>query len=353
MALRVSVWIGSGIGLLALIGGIAVLWYRNRNLNMFTRQLRAVYKAGYQDQSVTINGGTIAYLEGPDNGPALLLIHGQAGDKLNYAPTLPELARSFHVFAIDCYGHGQSSHDPVKYTNIIMGQDLLSFIQEVIGEETLVAGHSSGGIIATWLAAYGNEWVKGALFEDPPFFTLSRSRAETTWNWVDLASTAHNFLESQETDWVMYHASQAGMWHFFGDSKERFIAQARQYHAQHPTEPIKWAWLPPHINESFRAIPNYDPRFGDVFYQGSWEEGFELEAALKATTIPTIYQKSEAKINADGILQGATSDVEATRARELLNDVSFYIDNTAHSWHWKEPQEFVSRLQELRQRSKM
>jgi len=353
MLFRILARVGIGFGALALVAAIAALWYTNRNLNKLNRQLKAVYKAGYHDKSATINGGTIAYLEGPDNGPALLLIHGQSGDKLNYAPALPELAKSFHVFAVDCYGHGQSSRDPAKYANVTMGQDLLSFIQDVIGEEVLVTGHSSGGMIATWLAAYGGQWVKGALFEDSPFFTLNLPRAKTGWNWVDLATTAHNFLESGESDWTLYHVEYARMWDFFGDSKARFMAQARQYHEEHPTEPIKWAWLPPIVNESFRAIPNYDPRFGDVFYRGAWEEGFDLETALKSITVPTTYQKSEASVDAEGIVQGATSDVEAARARELLKDVRFYTDNTAHSWHWKAPQEFVSRLLELLQRVEM
>ena len=350
---KIVAWIGIGIAALALIVGGAALWYRDSNLHSFERQMVRVYKAGYKDKAAEVNGGRIAYLEGPDQGPALLLIHGQMVDKYNYAPALPELAKSFHVFAVDCYGHGGSSHDPAKYSNLAHGQDLLVFIQNVMAEPALVSGHSSGGIIAAYLAAKGKGWVKGVLFEDPPFFTLGRPRAESTWNWVDLASTAHNFLASGGTDWNLYCVERARMWSFFGDAKENFLAQARQYHVSHPGEPIKWAWLPSSLNESFRAIPNYDPRFGDVFYRGAWEEGFDLEAALGAISIPVIYEKSEATMSADGILQGATSELEAKRARDLLKDGRFYTDKKNHSWHWQDSEDFVRRLLELKQASEM
>jgi pimeloyl-ACP methyl ester carboxylesterase len=346
---KIAIWTGISVGVLALAGGGIALWYVDSNLNTFKRQMSRVHKAGYLDKTADINGGRIAYLEGPAMGPALLLIHGQMVDKYNYAPALPELAKYFHVFAVDCYGHGGSSHDPAKYSNTIQGEDLLSFVRNVIHEPVLVSGHSSGGIIATWLAANGKDWVNGVLFEDPPFFTLSLPRAKTTWNWVDLASTAHAFLQSGETDWTLYSVERTRMWSFFGKSKDLFLEQARQYHARHPGEPIAWAWLPPGMNEIFRALPNYDPRFGDIFFRGEWEKGFDLEAALASIAVPTIYEKSKAIIGPDGILQGATSDIEAGRARGLLKGVRFYTDDKGHSWHWQDPKDFLRRLLELKQ----
>jgi Predicted hydrolases or acyltransferases (alpha/beta hydrolase superfamily) len=348
-----NIMIGIGIGVAALILAAvgAAIVYTSNNLHYFDRQMSRVRRAGYQDKSADINGGRIAYLEGPNSGPALLLIHGQMVDKYNYAPALPELAKHFHVFAVDCYGHGSSSHDPGKYSNAAQGADLLAFIKTVIGEGALVSGHSSGGIISAYLAANGAGWVKGVLFEDPPFFTLSLPRAKSTWNWVDLASNAHSFLSSGESDWPLYCVGHGRLWSFFGASKEQFLDQAKRYHAAHPGEPIKWAWLPPSMNETYRAIPQYDPRFGDVFYKGGWEAGFDLEAALGSIHVPCIYEKSEAKVGADGILMGATSEVEAEKARGLLKDAAFYVDDKGHSWHWQDPADFVRRLLELSARA--
>jgi len=344
---QIAIGIGFAfLALVALAGGAAIAYVAN-NLHYFDRQMRAVRRAGYLEKTVEVNGGSVAYLEGPNSGPALLLIHGQMVDKYSYAKALPELAKRFHVFAVDCYGHGGSSHDPSKYSNTAQGEDLLAFIKTAIGERALVSGHSSGGIVCAWLAANGSGWVRGVLFEDPPFFTLGRPRTESTWNWVDLASNAHSFLESGESDWPLYCVEHSRLWSFFGKAKDRLLRQARSYHAGHPGEPIRWAWLPPLMNEVYRAIPQYDPRFGDVFYRGAWEKGYDLEAALGSIRLPCIYEKSEAKIGADGILMGATSDVEAARARDLIKDVAFYTDDKGHSWHCLAPRDFVRRLLEL------
>ena len=348
---KIALGIGIGVASLAVIAAVAAALYADNNLHSFGRQMAKVRKAGYVDKSAEIHGGRIAYLEGPDNGPALLLIHGQSTDKYNYAPALPELAKSFHVFAVDCYGHGQSSHDPAKYSNVAQGSDLLSFIETVIKAPALVSGHSSGGIISAWLAAEGGPWVKGVLFEDPPFFTLSRPRTEKTWNWVDLASTTHGFLASEGSDWTLYSVESARMWSFFGASKEGFLREARSYHAAHPGEPIRWTWLPALMNETFRAMPDYDPRFGDVFYRGEWEAGWDLEAALRSIAIPAIYEKSEAGFDVEGVLMGATSDADAERARGLVKDMAFYTDKKGHSWHWQDPRDFARRLLELKSRA--
>lgn len=351
MLKRILIIVGIVLATVILAGGIAIARYRANNLGYFERSMKKVYRAGYQDKKAEINGGTIAYLEGPDSGPTLLVIHGQMTDKYNYAPNLPELARHFHVFAVDCYGHGQSSHDPEKYSNVVQGKDLLDFIKTVIGKPTLVSGHSSGGIIAAWLAGNGESQVTGVLFEDPPFFTLSRPRTESTWNWVNLASTAHAFLSSGETDWTLYCIEHDKIWEFFGDSARQFLDQAKACRSEKPDQPVTWEWLPPIMNESYRAIPNYDPRFGDVFYRGEWEAGFDLEQTLKAIDIPCFYEKSEASVNEDGILVGATGEAEAAKARGLLRDAAFGTDKKSHGWHWQEPAEFTRRLRELQARA--
>jgi len=337
------------IGLVAISVLLLALWYTNRNKNYFARIMSRVSHAEYQEKSAEINNSFISYLEGPKNGPPLLLVHGQSIDKYNYGPALAKLSRKFHVYAVDCYGHGKSSHDLEKYSNAAMGKDLLSFIENIIGNPIFLSGHSSGGLIATWLAANGGGFVKAVLLEDPPFFTLDRPRTEKTWNWVDLASSSHNYIKEGETDWVMYQARNARMWSFFGKGKEFFLTEAGKYHKEKPSAPLLWIWLPPLLNESFRGIPNYDPRFGDVFYKGEWEKGFDLETALRSITIPVIYQRSEAEIDEDGILRGATSESESERAISLIKNVNYYTDKSAHSWHWSKPAEFVSRLLELKE----
>ena len=90
-------------------------------MTYFKRNMSAVWRAGFAEKQVTINGSNIHYAEGPANGLPLLLVHGQAVDWQNYARVLPALADHYHVFALDCYGHGRSARVPEKYAAAALG----------------------------------------------------------------------------------------------------------------------------------------------------------------------------------------------------------------------------------------
>jgi len=171
-----------------------------------------------------INGSSINYAVGPmGDKPPLLLIHGQGVDWQSYAPVLPALAEDFSVFAVDVHGHGSSQRVPEKYTASAIGADLAGFIEDVIGSRVIVSGHSSGGQLAAWLAGNRSDVVRAAVLEDPPLLTTLLPRAEKTWNWVDLATTCHTFLQSGETDWAAYSFAHQKLWDFFGDGADRII----------------------------------------------------------------------------------------------------------------------------------
>lgn len=79
-----------------VIGSVAVLGYFfYRNLHPIDdRYLQQTLAAGFTEQTAALdNGSVINYGEGPDNGPALLLIHGQGVSWEDYAAVLPELHR--------------------------------------------------------------------------------------------------------------------------------------------------------------------------------------------------------------------------------------------------------------------
>lgn len=86
------------------------------------------------------DGSEISYLEGPNNGEPLLLIHGQMVSKEDYAKVLPKLSNHFHIFAVDCYGHGKSSKNPDKYQLISIRDDLIDFMRDVIRENHFFRG---------------------------------------------------------------------------------------------------------------------------------------------------------------------------------------------------------------------
>lgn len=337
------------------VGGAGYLGAKIReNVTYFDRGMTQVWAAGYTVNHATINGTPVNYAVGPDNGPALLLIHGQSVDWQNYFRVLPELSQRYHVYAVDCYGHGASGHAPEKYSGVRHGKDLEIFIAEVVHEPVIVAGHSSGGHLAAWLAANAPGQVRAAFLEDPPFFTTTLPRAEETWNYVDLATSAHEFLASGQTDFVAYSIEHARIWQFFGGSAEWFKQQARDYHLDHPGTGVKWWSMPPLMNESFRALGQYDPRFGNAFYTGSWDEGWDHADTLSRITVPTTLVHTKVDVDQHGILMGAMSNEEADRVLSLLqrsSNTQFHRSETSHGFHDAAPEEFIRLLDELAARA--
>src|SRR5499425_2712201 len=109
---------------------------------------------------------------GHQSSPALLLIPGQTESWWGYEAVMPRLAERFEVFAVDLRGQGRSTRTPGRYTLDNMGNDLVRFIDTVIGRPTYVSGLSSGGVLAAWLSAYAKPGqIRGAHYEDPPLFS--------------------------------------------------------------------------------------------------------------------------------------------------------------------------------------
>ena len=45
----------------------------------------------------------------------MVLLHARGVDSRSFANVIKPLSKRFHVYAVDCYGHGGSLHDPSKY----------------------------------------------------------------------------------------------------------------------------------------------------------------------------------------------------------------------------------------------
>jgi pimeloyl-ACP methyl ester carboxylesterase len=336
-----------GVGAGALIGRFAY-----RNLDSFGRYARDVEQIGFVEKQAVVNGVTFNYAESPPNGPALLIIPGQGSDWKSFGNVLPELAAEFHVFAVDVHGHGGTDHTPDRYTAVQVGADLRQFLIEIVGKPAIVSGHSSGGQLAAWLGANAPDQVSAVLLEDPPMLTTLLPRAQKTWNWVDLASSCHAFLTEYPTypaegDVPSYLWEHQYMWKYFGNSARRMQRAGVKRRLTNPDEPIKIWWWPGYDYQ--RSLTTYDPRFGDAFYTGAWDEGFDHEATLRAIEQPTIYLHAKADYDGE-ILRGAADDEDAKRIMELLPNAQYVQTGTGHGVHNEAPKLFVSALLRLKER---
>jgi pimeloyl-ACP methyl ester carboxylesterase len=104
----------------------------------------------------SFQNGTVAlnYVEGPASGPPLLLLHGITQRWQEFIQVIPALIPTYHVYALDFRGHGKSGRAVGSYNGENYSHDVLEFIDRVIGEPTIIFGHSLGGMVSLYLAAH-------------------------------------------------------------------------------------------------------------------------------------------------------------------------------------------------------
>ena len=125
--------------------GIAFGGYWHHNMHWYDEYEENLKKVGAVEKQYTLpNGRVINYGEVENDNPPLLLIHGQMSIWQDYALVLPALSEKWHIYSVDVYGHGASSHSEDLYYIDVNGDDIICFINDVIGKPTVVAGHSNG-----------------------------------------------------------------------------------------------------------------------------------------------------------------------------------------------------------------
>jgi pimeloyl-ACP methyl ester carboxylesterase len=110
------------------------------------------------------------YLEGPQNGPPLVLVHGATGSCNGWWPVRDQLAKDWHVFLLDQRGHGLSGRaaSAADYHASRNIADMLAFLTGAVAEPAVVWGHSWGAVVTLLSAEATRSWLRGIVLEDPP-----------------------------------------------------------------------------------------------------------------------------------------------------------------------------------------
>lgn len=82
------------------------------------------------------------------DGEPLVLVHGAAVDARWFDPNVDALAGHFHVYAVDLRGHGHTPDVEGPYTYATLSEDLIEFLEGVVGGPAHLVGHSVGGAVA-------------------------------------------------------------------------------------------------------------------------------------------------------------------------------------------------------------
>jgi pimeloyl-ACP methyl ester carboxylesterase len=121
---------------------------------------------GLCDQSLDTGDVALHYVEGPRNGPPLLLLHGIGQRWQAMLGLIPDLLADHWILAPDFRGHGQSGRVQHGYTTIGYAGDIAVLIKERVGEPAVIHGHSLGGMAAMWIAANHSDLVRALILSD-------------------------------------------------------------------------------------------------------------------------------------------------------------------------------------------
>ena len=109
----------------------------------------------------------------------LLLLHGLLGSSRNWLTVGRDLAKDFHVFALDARNHGRSPHAATMNYQVMM-QDIIHWMDAQHLGEALIVGHSMGGKTAMRLACRHPERITRLVVVDiaPKDYRWAAHRAE-------------------------------------------------------------------------------------------------------------------------------------------------------------------------------
>lgn len=350
---RLLWWVLAIVAVLAVLIAIIIGGYLRTNVTYYDRQLDALAAAGFVSKQVEIDGYLSNYAEGPRNGPSLVLIHGQGSKWQDYMMVLPELAERFHVFAVDVPGHGGSDRlPPDQYRNARVGALLAEFIATVSDEPVILSGHSSGALLAAWIAANRPELVSGVVLEDPPFYSSIMPRAASTTGGA-IFDLAVRYIADPDGGFTRFFVERGDYFAFFGGFKTAIVNYALGYIDAHPGEPLEIYFLPPFVNIFFRGLDDYDPAFGAAWFDNGWYEGFDTDATLSSIAVPTTlvhttyWRDQNGTYYEDGILMAAMDGQDKERTMSQLRDVELVEVASGHLVHFERPREYLQAVFEL------
>ena len=127
---------------------------------------------------------------GGEGKPPMLVLHGLLGSSRNWLSTGRDLARHYHVIALDARNHGRSPHDPVM-TYDAMVDDIVAWMDARQMAKVIIVGHSMGGKTAMLLACLHPARVEQLVVVDiaPKDYNWAAHRGEfMAMNELDLVS---------------------------------------------------------------------------------------------------------------------------------------------------------------------
>ena len=252
----------------------------------------------YSEQKYAASTIEVNYVEGPDNGPPMVLVHGIGGRWAAWDPVIDQLAEKWHVYAVDLRGHGDSGRVPDGYGFVDYPTDVLDFLRDVVGQPAYLVGHSLGAVTSVGICAVAPDLVAAAALEDPPLYVEAGPQFQTV---LDIRNKNLNLNDTA----VELRKADA-------KSSDLVIAKRAI------------------------AVTKADPGIWESAVEGRMARGWNPDVVLAAADVPVLLMQASPDMGA------ALADTDATRAADLLPRGRYVKwDDVGHGMHDAQPERFV------------
>jgi len=280
----------------------------------------------FHEQIFEVQGKSINAAVGPNNGPPLLMLHGVTRRWQTFVPLLPALVTRFEVFCCDYLGHGKSDRTNRGYRvadYVETMTELLAHPPFSTHKKLFLYGHSLGSMIAAALAGRFAGKVQAVVLEDPPFQTMGR-RIETT-PLLSYFKGLSQFAGSTEP--VTHLAKRIADMRVIDPTTQQAIRLGDTRDAAS-------------LLFTAKSLTQLDPRVFDSIADGTWLDGYDVEAVLSAVKCPALL------LQADYLAGGMLTNEDAQRALALMPQASHIrLEEVGHLIHWLRTEQLLRSTQ--------
>ena len=143
--------------------------------------------------------GIRLYFETEGSGPPLLLLHGGAGNGMQFEKQRADFARAHRLIVPDCRAQGRTTDRPGPLTYHDMAEDMVALLDSLHVKRVDIMGWSDGGVIGLDLALHHPERVAHLVTFGANFAPEGLNDADLAWGRT---ATADSFGTGMREGWT-------------------------------------------------------------------------------------------------------------------------------------------------------
>lgn len=155
--------------------------------------------------TVKIEGRLVRYKVVGEGDP-IILVHGLSASSLWWTRNVPDLASHYRLYLVDLPGFGSMSHPRNHFMLDQAAAWLLKWMQALGLQKAHFIGHSMGGYICLWIAAYHPEVVSHLVLVSPAVI----ARVHTVFGYLLPLLISARHLTLSFFPILLYDALRAG-----------------------------------------------------------------------------------------------------------------------------------------------